>query len=281
MRDDDAEAKLAAIAEYESYVRAGWTARAAGVADLLRERWGFSPETNNPEVKPTTYAYFVRPGDDNDELRYSLRSLEAHLPPAETVWIVGYKPNWLTGVEFIPGNRFPTKERNVYDNVRLICDHPDMPAEVVIMNDDFIALEPAIPRMAYRATLAAHIASLRNRGTWYQSLVNARDWLTQQGHTGLLSYELHRPFPVNTQRMGQVLEEAAGVDPSCPPQWRTIYGNRWACPGVLDSDGKVYGSSTPVPSGPWLSTTDQSFTHPRVQRLLTATFEKPSRWEKP
>lgn len=280
MRDDDADAKLAAIAEWESYVRAGWVGRAAGVAEMLRDRFDFSPEPDPVEVKPTTYAYFVRAGDDNDELRFSLRSLQANMPEAESVWIVGHKPPWVKGVQFIPGNRWPTKERNVYDNVRLICDHPDMPPGVVVMNDDFIALQPAVPEMAYRSTLASHIDSLRTRGPWRTSLVHTRDWLTEQGINGLLSYELHRPFPIVTKLMAQVLEEAAHVDPAVPPQWRTLYGNRWACAGRLDTDGKVYGGSSPVPSGPWLSTTDVSFQQPRVLNRLRSTFPKPSRWEK-
>ena len=46
--------------------------------------------------------YYVRPGDRNDELRYSLRSL-ANLPH-DRVWIVGHTPPWVTGIESIQGN---------------------------------------------------------------------------------------------------------------------------------------------------------------------------------
>ncbi len=39
--------------------------------------------------------YVVRPGDKNEELRYSIRSVIANLPHRK-VWIAGYKPTWLS-----------------------------------------------------------------------------------------------------------------------------------------------------------------------------------------
>ena len=95
--------------------------------------------------------WFVRPGP-NEELRYSLRSAHAHVG-VENVWIVGDPPRWYTGPR-IPGNRHGTKQRNVYDNVRILAEHPDLPDEVAVWNDDMYALTPAKVEMNYRATLA-------------------------------------------------------------------------------------------------------------------------------
>ena len=230
----------------------------------------------------SAYVYLVRPGDQNDELRYSLRSLEANLPPGDVV-IVGYCPTWVTGVLHIRGNRFGThKQRNVYDNVLTAARCDALPDQVVWMNDDFITLAPAVPAMAHRCTLAEHIDGLTTRSWWWRSLKATDAWLRHQGHDDPLSFELHRPLPGDRRLMAEVLTRAASVQPANPPQWRTLYGNAAMAAGLdagpREPDGKVYRADTPEPSGPWLSTTDASF---RVVRdRVAALFPEPSRWER-
>ena len=230
----------------------------------------------------SAYVYLVRPGDQNDELRYSLRSLEANLPPGD-VAIVGYRPTWVTGVLHIPGNRYGTnKQRNVYDNVLTAARCDVLPDQVVWMNDDFITLAPAVPAMAHRCTLAEHIDGLTSRSWWYRSLRATADWLRHNGHDDPLSFELHRPFPTDRRLMADALVRAAKVQPGNPPQWRTLYGNVAVAAGhdvgPREADGKVYRADTPEPAGPWLSTTDASF--PAVRAKVEALFPEASRWER-
>src|SRR5690606_11872914 len=163
------------------------------------------PAGGEQGARMSAYVYLVRPGDQNDELRYSLRSLEANLPPGDVV-IVGYCPTWVTGVLHIRGNRFGThKQRNVYDNV-LTAAHCDvLPDQVVWMNDDFITLAPAVPAMAHRCTLAEHIDGLTTRSWWWRSLKATDAWLRHQGHDDPLSFELHRPLPGDRHLMAEVL----------------------------------------------------------------------------
>ena len=221
----------------------------------------------------TTAVYIVRPGP-NEELRYSLRSAHAHAG-VENVWIVGDPPPWYTGPR-IPGNRYRTKQRNVYDNVRILAEHPDLPDEVAVWNDDMYALTPAKVEMNYRDTLADHIAPLKP-SWWRESLTLTLRWLTQQGIAEPLSYELHRPFPIHRAAMAGILADAAHLYPLNPPQWRTLYGNLARAGGTKDGAGKVYGAHTPTPSGAWMSSTDRSYGS--VRRRLRDTFPEPSQWE--
>lgn len=225
-------------------------------------------------------AYFVRPGDINEELRFSLRSAEANLPDVETIWIIGHTPPWLTGVEAIEGNRFPDKQRAVYDNVRIIAEHPDMPDEVTVMNDDFITLQPAKPQPAWRCTLADHIGPLKQQW-WRQSLEATQTWLHEQGHLEPLSYELHRPMPIVRAGMAHALNAAADVQPDNPVQWRTVYGNLCGIGGEQDTDAKVYGrTGMPAADTVWLSTTDRGWQRSCcLKSYLAGMFHKPSRWE--
>src|SRR5690606_9190627 len=106
----------------------------------------------------TTVLYFVKDGERNEELRYSLRSLANF--DHDRVVIVGGKPSWVTGVDFFRGNRFPGKWGNVYDNLRIACEHVD--GEFVVMNDDIFITRPTtlLPSL-HRGSLTDHLAKVR------------------------------------------------------------------------------------------------------------------------
>lgn len=84
--------------------------------------------------------YYVRPGERNEELRYSLRSLQNM--PHERVWLVGHKPAWVTGVEHIPNrSNGSSPQHNATSHLLAACDA--VPAErFVVFNDDFYVMEP-------------------------------------------------------------------------------------------------------------------------------------------
>ena len=219
--------------------------------------------------------WFVRPGP-NEELRYSLRSAHAHAG-VENVWIVGDPPPWYTGPR-IPGNRFRTKQRNVYDNVRILAEHPDLPDEVAVWNDDFFAMQPVAIEMAWRCTLAEHLTLRGVSGWWKQSLEYTMTYLTEQGIAEPLSYELHRPFPIHRATMAGILSGAARVNPLNPPQWRTLYGNLANAGGAQDVDGKLFSRHATAKTGAWLSTEDHSFAG--VQSRVRTGFKARSPWER-
>ena len=219
-------------------------------------------------------AWIARPGP-HEELRMSMRSAHAHVG-VENVWIVGAPPPWNTGPR-LPGNRYRTKQRNVWDNVRILAEHSDLPEQVAVWNDDFFAMQPVKVEMAWRCTLAEHIETLKPTW-WRESLTLTQQWLTQQGIAEPLSYELHRPFPIHRATMADILADAAHLSPLNPPQWRTLYGNLAHAGGTQDGDGKVYGAHTPTPSGAWMSSTDRSFGS--VRHRLRQAFPRRSPWER-
>lgn len=208
--------------------------------------------------------YIVRPGDDNEELRYSLRSLEANYPHGR-VCIVGYLPSWVTEVMHIDGNRAGNPHANVYQNIQLACWDDRLTDDIVIMNDDFYITEPitGIPNW-YRSTLDEHLDNPRVRGNggwWKKSLEATRIALQSNQISNALSYELHIPIVLDRYWCSMYLNQYSKVTPDNPPQWRTIYGN---CHHGLDmataqrhSDCKAYGPHEL--HKPFHSTDDTSF----------------------
>lgn len=233
----------------------------------------------------TTLVYFVREGDRNDELRFSIRSAEANLS-ASRVIIVGHTPRWLTGVTSIPGNPHGRdKARNVWANVVTACTHPDVPDEFVMMNDDFFILQPVEHLThAYRGTLRDHIFGLGGRrDSWWGRSLRATFCYLRDAHgfEEPLSYELHRPMPVIKADMAQALAGADDYRPANPPQWRTLYGNLARVGGHQEADGKV---SAPMPrdvptTAPYLSSNEESFKSAALGGFIRKRFRTPSKWE--
>ena len=56
--------------------------------------------------------YIVCPGDQNEELRYSLRSVARNLP-GRRVWIFGHTPPWVTGVHSVELDPLDDKYENL------------------------------------------------------------------------------------------------------------------------------------------------------------------------
>ena len=204
--------------------------------------------------------YVVREGDNNEELRYSLRSL-SNLPVRQ-VWIVGYKPTWVTGVGYIRGNpHIGVRPSNGYANILLACRSEEIPDEFLLFNDDFFITEPmgSVPT-AYRGTLGDHLKGLgKSRSSWWGiSLDRTMAELRKAGHEDPLSYELHIPFPTVKERMRETLERYRRVQPQNPPQWRSLYGNEHRIGGVRYPDPKAHQGELRKPfhsteDGTWMN----------------------------
>lgn len=233
------------------------------------------PTTRQMREGVTDVVYRVRPGDNNEELRFSLRSL-VHLPHRK-VWLVGHKPAWVNNVEHIPGNLHAGKWANVFDNLRIACRHRGITDPFVLFDDDMYLTEniDEIPSH-YRGPLAAQVNPQR-RSAWDESLQHTLDYLTAQGHADPISYELHIPYLVHKAQMLQALDEAADWSWPNPPQWRTLDGNRWQRGGTQAADVKIRNRNTPTDT--WvLSSSGPSFNTIRPQ--LERQFPAPCRYER-
>lgn len=218
----------------------------------------------------------VRPGDQNEFLRLAIRSWEANLT-FDRIWIVGHKPNWLTGVEHIPGNPTNNGHHNVYANMLLASQHEDVSDTYLAVNDDFFVTAPATPQVFYRCTLDEHLNIPRvKRGSWWKdSLVTAQTCLQAHGIAAPLSYELHVPLPVEKAAMAETLQLFQHVTPANPPQWRSLYGNMHNIGGQQRDDVKAYQAGKL--NQPYHSTEPRSF--PAYRDQLAAMFPAPSRYE--
>lgn len=228
----------------------------------------------------------VRPGDTNEELRFSLRSWEEnlHLGTPLQLMTVGYQPSWLNPDIHIEGNRYKSMPLAVFDNILLGSETAALRTnEAIYMNDDFFCLDPtgAILPVRRNCTLAEHIAKFpANAGLWWpRSLALTASWLAEQGFPTPDSYEVHRPLPASPRAMFEALSRWDGGMTDTVPQWRTVYGtiNKVDAHPVRDVKIETVRGGGHIAS-PWLSTSDQSWR--RYAPAMRKRFQKPSRWER-
>lgn len=222
--------------------------------------------------------YIVRPGHVNEELRYSLRGL-AHVPHGE-VWIVGHRPEWVTGVRHIfvaQQNPLHFKYENGTANLIALAEHG--PERFALFNDDFFCVEPVMgmPLPAHRGTLRALAAD--RPGRYGQMLLATAALLAEGGNPAPLAYTLHKPLIMSRDGLQLTLNHGlrarAGNEPL---SWRSLYGNLMRLGGEYEPDVKVHAHG-PIPDGAWLSTSDASFKYHRIGKLIRAALPVPSPYE--
>lgn len=218
--------------------------------------------------------YLVRPGDKNDELRWSLRCLSANLPH-ERVWIVGYRPRWVTGVEHVPTARpGPSKWITTRLALREACAKIEV-ERFVLFNDDFFVTRPieSVPTL-HRGTLAEH--ARHAKGAWGNTLRDTMRFLIAHGIPEPLSFDLHVPMEMERAPLCEVLDM---VPPGVALQARSLYGNWAHVPATKSVDVKVHGRQAQVSPDLFLSTSDSTF-NGSAGRWIRQHFPAPSPYER-
>ncbi|MER6975690.1 hypothetical protein ABT317_01090 [Streptomyces carpinensis] len=222
----------------------------------------------------------VREGMVNQQLRYALRSWEAHLPHRR-VWIIGYRPPWVGGVEHIPTQQAGgTKFQNTTLAMRHACQHPEISDPFLWANDDMFLMEPLdrMP-MLHRGPVreVEQYYAARASGAYLRGMRATRQLLADLGHQDPLSYELHVPLPVRKAGMLRALDAGQGVEAL---HKRSLYGNLAQIGGEQIRDVKVMHRGPRFDrSTPFLSTMPDSFTNGEVGRMIRARFPSPCGYE--
>lgn len=234
------------------------------------------------ETKGLDAVYFVRDGE-NEELRYSLRSVEKNLP-CRKVWIIGGKPDDINPDEFV---RIPqvkgngTKWDRVQANLRLVANHPGITEDFILMNDDFFINQPTTRiEPAIAGTLQEHIDRIEWKyhhapTTYTIELRRAQRVLEEAGIT-TNSYELHIPMIINRKKLADTLV-------TFPPRHatRSLYGNLNRIGGSKRADCKVYDPDQEFDQNQqFISSDDKTWGDTALTHYIEQRFPEKSRWEK-
>lgn len=224
--------------------------------------------------------YFVKNADENEELRYSLRSLEANFPCGK-VWFFGGCPAGLGPDVHVPVVQDQdSKYLRVRNMLRRACFNEEITPSFWLFNDDFFIMKRQHnPKPAIRGTLENRVAQLEKQFGLprpYSNRLKATARVLRSRGCDTLDYELHIPFLVNRERAQKVLSTF-----SDDFAFRSIYGNYNYIGGEIRKDVKVFDlEEAPDETMDFLSTSDVSFRVGIVGEYIRKRFQKKSRWEK-
>jgi hypothetical protein len=181
------------------------------------------------------FVYICKNGD-NEELRYSIRSVINSFPNAN-VWVVGGKPDWYVG-NYIFVKQDKTKYTNAIENLKSFCDSESTPKEFYLMNDDFFILKKIDSIESFHGDL------LYDKINKYLETDNKSRYASLLGQTykrllalkiqNPIDYELHVPMKMEKEKLKIVLSKHNRF------LWRSIYGNLFNINGTKINDVKIY-----------------------------------------
>lgn len=217
----------------------------------------------------------------NEELRHSLRSIEANFPYRK-IWLSGYQPNWLYEIGFIQTSiPYGQKYIKALNNLLTACRKPEITDDFILFNDDFFVMKPVKEfEVHHRGKLSDYIKQFRKENGHTDATIVTYDTLRKMGIKEPLNYELHMPMPMNRTRCLEIWREYRKLGSDKPIQMRSMYGNLCNVGGTEVPDVKIY-SAEEEPTGEeiYLSSNDDTFTKGTIGRYIMDRFKEPCKYE--
>ena len=222
------------------------------------------------------FVYILKDTPKNEELKYSLRSIEANAGDLiNRVVFVGGKPDGFQGYLHIKNNQiFDTKHKNAIMNIYAACITKDITDNFVLMNDDFYIMKPIDDvYMYYDGTMAKRIEELPD-GLYKRNMQDFYDILSKH-FICPLNYAVHTPTLINKQLAATIIKQ-------CEPEhnFRNLYGNcmRQITLSVSVKDNKFRAKDKTWDKQATFASSDD-VTFKRMLPTLRAKFKNKSRWE--
>lgn len=176
---------------------------------------------------------------ENNELRYSLRSIEKHLKNYRNIYIIGDLPDWTKNVIRIPFEETGHPSQNIMNKVLAACDNDSISDNFMFWNDDFFLLKDidAIKYpFYYRGELKSSIP--RMQGNWYLDYILETIQELKQRDFTTGNFDIHCPIIYNRHKFKIAV---AAYDFSKKLIVKSIYCNTLGIPGEYMEDCKIIG----------------------------------------
>jgi hypothetical protein len=229
--------------------------------------------------------YLLKESKENEELRYSLRSLKNM--PHDKVFFVGGMPDFvnLDKVFHIPTLQDANRYKNTATGMLTACMCSKISDDFILMNDDFFIMTPIKDVKKefnlHRGLLDDMILYYSNefpfKDEYLSGLRETRELLRRLKIHGPLSYELHIPMVINKRDMVETFLIPGFMDMKAP-MFRSLYGNLHLKDSQYTHDVKMDALHLELPDNPtFLSTSDSYFKTIKV--FMNAIFPDKSEYE--
>lgn len=183
---------------------------------------------NEVKRRETDVLQFVFPywhhGASDDEIRWSVRSIEQNYQGPCKITIIGDKPPWYLG-HYIPQRRVHKHTtnrpfRDMLTKVWTMATHPEIDQQFVWMMDDVYLIKPVtIEELAISRALRWHDSK---SNSWQRRKKNTMRALAQSGRT-VHDFATHMPHVVEKEKLHRLYEEFSLHHNTM--LWEVLYGN--------------------------------------------------------
>jgi hypothetical protein len=146
----------------------------------------------------------------NNEIRYSLRSVQKHVQDYGNIYIVGECPKWLRGPGLIH-IQHPDESNFVSVNTSRkylrACSVGALSEYFAAMNDDFFFLKPTILKEYpnyYRGEIMTDMERIK-KGPYFESMKNTHGQLTRRGFN-TKHFGVHKPGIINKFMLPDIIK---------------------------------------------------------------------------
>ena len=223
--------------------------------------------------------YILKPDIETEELKYSLRSVEANFPHRFVWFICGQPKGFIPDRAIKHAQTGSSKWELIRSSMLTAVKEPELSDEFYLFNDDFFIMKPVTEPFTNMVdgTLSERIEQFRQEFAWLspyaRTLLKAKEELKILGK-GEANFDVHLPMLFKKNLVTQSLMQCSS------PQMRSIYGNLNDIPYIQHKDVKVFDMDY-VPIDPdYLSTNDNTFKQGKVGEYIRTQFPKPSRFER-
>jgi len=220
----------------------------------------------------------------NNELRYSLRSVQKYLLEYGKIFIIGVCPRWVdtSNITFIPAeDPYSSKLRNAVHKIRIACLSPKVSEDFVLMNDDFFFLKKALEIPNYnRGTMSQHKKKHSSKkGYYYGAICDTYKMLKDMGVKTPVDFEVHYPMVINKKKFLKITDNIETKDGYL---FRSVYGNLAGIKSMYRLDPKVYSADEICRMNQldFLSTDNRTVLDKKFQRWIKRRLPTESRYEK-
>ena len=225
--------------------------------------------------------YILKQSTDNEEFRYSLRSVEKYAKNCGKIVAIGGKVDGINvDVNIFLRQTGKTKYDRVNMTLREICLNSLISDNFILMNDDFFIMqETDMSKLKnyYRCSMQEYLDLIIQTkfASEYSARLSRAAMALELLDLDTKCYELHVPMMFNKHKLLEVFGALPGFNGI-----RRLYGNYHKIKSSKINDCKVFTDTENFPKDTqFLSTSDASFRNGKVGEYIRASFPVKSRFE--
>lgn len=220
--------------------------------------------------------YFVKDTPDNEELRYSLRSL-SNFPHRRVCFYGGCPKGLIPDTHFKFEQNGRTKWENVNKMLRGACQSDLITKNFWLFNDDFFIMNKVLhPVNYFSGDLYKRIVQLEDKHggiTDYSSQLRKMCQELEALGCSSKNYAVHFPMLINRKKALELLNITDN------PMFRSLYGNFANVKAEWTNDCKIISKDKEWKGSDYLSTEDKAFAEGIVGKQIRERFPDKCKYE--